>query len=246
MQINNDDNRDRREDDDEEIKDTGREKQISSFCFAKKRYTSVGLGRTKIFLFCLQAISAMLLNFNPKLIPLFDDKDSDLSVQEWIKKVELICQLSGIKCIEWVVPMCFFGDAYAIYQQLSEDKRRDLACIKSALYMAFALDSVSAEKEFMTCKLRPEETVDKYLAELWRLWFGRMLEKGLTCAFIAGMPKSVEELLWPSSQVDNMVFSEVLARTWTILKTGPMTGTSSGCTTIAVSDEGDRLINNLQ
>ena len=44
----------------------------------------------------------MLLNFNPKLIPFFDGKDSDLSMQEWIEKAELICQLGGIKCIEYI------------------------------------------------------------------------------------------------------------------------------------------------
>ena len=48
-----------------------------------------------------------------------------------------------------------------------------------------------------------------------------MSEKGLTCAFIAEMPKSVEELLWASSQVDNMDISEV--RAWVILKMSPMT-----------------------
>ena len=40
--------------------------------------------------------------------------------------------------------MHFSEGTYAVYQQLGEDKRRDFACIKSALYMAFALDSVSA------------------------------------------------------------------------------------------------------
>ena len=113
------------------------------------------------------------------------------------------------------------GGVYAVYQQLSEDKRRDFACIKSALYTAFALDSVSAWKEFMARKLHPEETVDVYLAELCRLsvLFEGMLEKGLTSAFIAGMLKSVEELLRASSQVDNMDILEVLARARTILKT---------------------------
>ena len=155
----------------------------------------------------------MSLNFDPKLIPLFDGKDSDQSVQEWIDKAELICQLSGIKCIECVVPMHLSGGVYAVYQQLSEDKRRNFACIKSALYTAFALDSVSAWKEFMARKLRPEETVDVYLDELRRVsvLFGGMSENGLTCAFIAGMLKSIEELLRASSQVDNMDISEVLA-----------------------------------
>ena len=71
----------------------------------------------------------------------------------------------------------------------------------------------------MVHKLRPEETVDVYLAELPRLsvLFGGMSEKGLTCAFIVGMPKSVEELLRASPQVDNMDISVVLARARAIL-----------------------------
>ena len=66
----------------------------------------------------------MSLIFDPKLISLFNGKDSDLSTQEWIEKVELICQLNGIKCIECVVPTCHSGGAYTVYQQLGKDKRR--------------------------------------------------------------------------------------------------------------------------
>ena len=47
----------------------------------------------------------MSLSFDPKLMPLFDGNDSDQSVQERIEKVELICQLSGVQCIECRVPM---------------------------------------------------------------------------------------------------------------------------------------------
>ena len=109
--------------------------------------------------------------------------------------------------------MCLSEGGYAVYQQFSEDKRRDFNCIKSTLYTTFALDSVSAWKEFLARKLRPEEAVDVYLAELRRLpvLFGEMSEKGLTCAFIAGMPKSDEELLQALYQVGNMDILEVLA-----------------------------------
>ena len=75
----------------------------------------------------------------------------------------------------------------------------------------------------MAHKLRPGETVDVNLVELWRfaVLFGRMLEKGLTCAFIAGMPESVEESLQASSQVDDMDILEVVARAPAILKKAP-------------------------
>ena len=74
-------------------------------------------------------------------------------MQEWIEKAELICQLSSIQCIECVVPVHLSEGAYAVYQQLCEDKRRHFACIKSALYTAFNLDLVTTWNEFMARKL---------------------------------------------------------------------------------------------
>ena len=61
--------------------------------------------------------------FDPKLIPLFDGTDAGQSVVEWVEKAELVCRLSGVKHIECVVPMRLSGGAYAVYQQLSEEKR---------------------------------------------------------------------------------------------------------------------------
>ena len=86
----------------------------------------------------------MSLNFDPQQIPLFEGNDSSLSLWEWIEKAEYIYQLSGVQCMEGVVSKSLSGCAYAVFQLLSEDKRRELVCIKSALYTAFALDSVSA------------------------------------------------------------------------------------------------------
>ena len=93
------------------------------------------------------------------------------------------------------------------------------------MYTAFALDWVSTWKEFNARKLRLGETVDVYLVKPWRLavLFGGMSEKGLTCAFFAGMPESVEELLGASSQVDDMDILKVLAWAWPMLKKGSMT-----------------------
>lgn len=127
--------------------------------------------------------------------------------------------------MECVVPMRLTGGAYAVYQQLADEKKTDFACIKRALFTAFALDPVTAWKEFMARKLHPGETVDVYLAELKKLsvLFGGMSDKGLVCAFVAGLPKSVEDLLRASSQVDEMDISEVLARARAILKKSPNT-----------------------
>ncbi len=84
-----------------------------------------------------QAISAIMA-FDPKLIPLFDGTDAGQSVVEWVETAELVCRLSGVKHIS--------GGAYAVYQQLSEEKRADFACIKDILYTAFALSPVTASR----------------------------------------------------------------------------------------------------
>ena len=125
-----------------------------------------------------QAISTIVA-FNPKLIPLFDGTDSGQLVVEWVEKAELVCRLSEMKNVECVVPMRLSGGTYAVYQQLSEEKRADFACIKDVLYTAFALNPVMAYKQFVARHLRPGEMVDIFLAELRKLatQFGGMMER---------------------------------------------------------------------
>ena len=150
--------------------------------------------------------TATIMAFDPKLIPLFDGTDAGQSVVEWVEKAELVCRLSGVKHIECVVLMRLSGGAYAVYQQLSEEKRADFACIKDVLYTAFALSPVTAYKQFAARRLRPGETVDVYLAELRQLatQFGGMTERGLVCAFIAGLPEHAENLLQATTRVDDL------------------------------------------
>ena len=70
--------------------------------------------------------------------------------------------LSWVKNIECVVPMRLSGGMYAVYQQLSEEKRADFAGIKDVLYTAFALNPVTAYKQFAVRRLCPGETVDVF------------------------------------------------------------------------------------
>ena len=97
-----------------------------------------------------------IMAFNPKLMPLFDGSDSRQSIVEWFEKAGLICLLSWVKHVECIVLMCLLGSVYAMYQQLSEEKRADIGCIKKTLYTAFA-----AWKQFAACHLWPGEIVGK-------------------------------------------------------------------------------------
>ena len=159
------------------------------------------------------------------MISHFDGTDARQSVVKWVEKAELVCRLSEVKNIECVVPMRLLGGgAYAVYQQQSEEKRADFAYIKDVLYIAFALSPLTAYKQFAVRRLRPGETVDVFLKELCKLatQFGGMTERGLVCAFIAGLPEHVENLLQATTRIDDLPISEILART--ILKDS-LTGT---------------------
>ena len=73
---------------------------------------------------------------------------------EWVEKTELVCRLSRVKNIESVVLMRLWGGAYAVYQQLSEEKRADFACIKDFLYTAFGENMTWARMYFQPAKSR--------------------------------------------------------------------------------------------
>ena len=68
-----------------------------------------------------------------------------------------------------VLPLRLTGGAFAVYQQLTEEDKRDSGKIKLALRTAFAVDSFTAYELFVSQRLQPGETVDVLLAEL-RLW----------------------------------------------------------------------------
>lgn len=76
--------------------------------------------------------------FDPKL-PEFDSCDPEQSVIEWIEKAELLCRLCVVRRFEFVVRMHLTGGAYALYRQLSEERKKQLR-----LYTAFGADSFAA------------------------------------------------------------------------------------------------------
>ena len=97
---------------------------------------------------------------------------------------------------------------------MTEDDKRDSRKIKLALRTAFAVDSFTAYELFVSRRLHPGETVEVFLAELRRLAvpFGGLSDKALVCAFVAGLPESVRQLLRAGSRMDELPLIQILAR----------------------------------
>ena len=153
-----------------------------------------------------------------RLIPEFSG-DATQNVVEWLEKAELVCNLRGIAHLEIVIPLRLTGGAFAVYQQLPDADKRDSGKIKKALRTAFAVDSFTAYEQFVGRRLQPGETVDMFLAELRRLAvpFGGLSDRMLSCAFVAGLPGTVKQLLRAGSRMDELPLAHILTRARAVL-----------------------------
>ena len=153
--------------------------------------------------------------FGVRLIPVFSGAATDMPIVEWVENVELVCELCTMKNVERVLPLRLRRGALAIYRQLSAEQKADAEQIKLALITANATDALNAYDQFVTRQLRPDETVDKFFAELRRLARlvgGPLLERWLTFAFVSGLPQHVKHLLRASSRMETMSAELLLTR----------------------------------
>ena len=153
-----------------------------------------------------------------RLIPEFGGGESQ-DVDEWLDKVKLVCELRGISHPATVIPLRLAGGAFAVYQQLPLAEKKDFSNIKQALRTAFAADSFLAYEWFIVRKLQPGETVDVFLAELRKLAasLGVLPDKVLSCAFVAGLPDAVRQLLRASCRMDTLMIKQLLAQARAIM-----------------------------
>ena len=186
-----------------------------------------------------------------KLIPEFDGSDG-ACVLEWIEKIEMVCTLSqragetAETRQEVIIPLRLRGGALSVYRQLPEEDRKDPQKIKSALKRAFALDKFTAYERFMDRRLYAGESVDVYVAELQQLatLFGGMSEEGLSCAFVAGLPNAVKQVLKAGARVDSLSLSELADRARAVLREESDAAAMLACTRRPVappSGRGGRL-----
>ena len=149
--------------------------------------------------------------FDARLIPEFEGKKGD-SVSEWFNKLTWICRLHEVKNLEAVIPLRLVGHAYKIYDQLLEDEKLDVNKIKAALYKAFEVDSFSAYEELTGRRLRADEPVDSYLADVRRLagLAGGFDEKAIASAFVFGLPDRVRCLLRTNARMSDMSVTQLV------------------------------------
>uniref|UniRef100_A0A5S6QI30 CCHC-type domain-containing protein n=1 Tax=Trichuris muris TaxID=70415 RepID=A0A5S6QI30_TRIMR len=153
-----------------------------------------------------------------RLISEFDGLHGQ-SIMEWLEKVELVCKLCGVKDVASVIPLRLTGGAFAAYLQLPDDDRKSVEKVKQALLSAFAVDPFVAYDQFVSRRLGDTESPDVFLAELRRLasLCDIASEKTLACAFVAGLPEGIRQLLRAGSRMEDFNLAQILGRARALL-----------------------------
>ena len=139
------------------------------------------------------------------------DGSSGIEVETWLRKIKLVAKLKKVDALHEFLPLFLEGAAFAIYDQLTDKDKEDGVKIEEALLNAFAQDNFGAYDSFRRRSWLPGESVDVYLADLWRLARLAKVESDelVRCAFICGLPSDVSARLRTTANISSTDLSTV-------------------------------------
>ena len=159
-------------------------------------------------------------SFDLRLIQTFSGDEDDLTISEWLENVEMVCRLTNMKQMECVLALRLKGRALKVYHQLSEEDKKDADRIKRVLKKVFGTDPFVAYNQFVGRTLRSGEKPEEFVADLQRLARAVGREppmEWISCAFVAGLPQRVQELLRASARMESLSLDEIVSRARAIL-----------------------------
>lgn len=135
-------------------------------------------------------------------------------VATWLKKLELVAKIKKIKNIACLIPLYLEGDAFCVFDQLTDAEKEDADAIKKALRDAFGKNTFSAYDSFRQRSWTPDETVDAFLADLRRLarLAGIHSDELIRCAFVCGLPADVSSRLRAGARILKEDLSAILTQ----------------------------------
>ena len=147
-----------------------------------------------------------------KFADLVSQYDGSGEFSEWIQKLELVAKLQKVDELHVVLPLFLSGGAFAVYQGLSDEIEEDYKEVKNALTTAFSTSPLTAYEEFINRRLKENESVDVYLAELTRLSkliSSHVSEEWIRCAFILGLPDEARKQLQTACSISTMSLYQI-------------------------------------
>ena len=122
--------------------------------------------------------------------------------------------LLKLKDLAVVIPLFLDGPAFAVFDQLKEEEKRDAYKIELALRTAFACDKFLAYNEFRNRQWKNGESVDVYLADLKRMAHLANIdgENGeiIKLSFVMGLSNKVSAQLRATPKIDTLDLTAIL------------------------------------
>ena len=164
----------------------------------------------------------------------------EADVVQWLDKLHHVCRRMK-ECVADVLPLFLEGPAYAVYSEMSDDKKDDANAIAAVLKEAFGLDGFRAYEQLTSRSWRAGEPVDVFLAELRRLakLAGVDNEVLLRRAFIVGLPTFVSRELRAMADVSTTALPVILDRARALMAESPTREPAALSSVATVSAHGD-------
>ena len=119
-----------------------------------------------------------------------------------------------MKDLAVVIPLFLDGPAFAMYDELKEEEKRDADKIELALRAAFACDKFLAYDEFRNRQWKNIESIDVYLANLKRLAHLANVdgenEEIIKLSFVMVLPNKVSAQLRVTPKIDTLDLTAIL------------------------------------
>lgn len=153
----------------------------------------------------------------------YSSKAESGDFKKWMTRVKAIAKIQKVEDLCSFLPLFITGEAFDVYQELSEETKQDSELIEEALENAFCPNQFQAYEELRDRTWKEGESVDAYLADIKRLVSlagcgkSESNEKFIKSAFMWGLPSLVRVQLLAMADAVSMPLSELVLRARTAL-----------------------------
>lgn len=146
--------------------------------------------------------------------------DGSGDVNMWFKKVRLVAKMKRMKDLSDLVPLYLDGQAFQIYDELSECEKEDGEKIEAALRAAFEIDRFTALEKLLCRKWTYGEPADTFLSDLRHLAKLAAIEdeEFIRGAFVIGLPADISQQLRSSAKITTAKLSAVCEQARILLR----------------------------
>lgn len=166
----------------------------------------------------LQAIAAPSMSV--KFSDIIEKYNGEGDIVEWVEKLEMVASLQGVTNLCNFLPCFLTSGAFTVYKGFDETIRKDFGKVKQALIDVFSNDRFTVYESLMHRKLKPNESVDVYVADIKRMI--ALIDKNVSeefakSAFVFGLPDNIKQQLKAACSLSEMTLGQILQRTRAIL-----------------------------